>query len=84
MPVVIHIAIDKDYMQELDERLKKHGISHGQLAREAEISGTQLSRWFNTDIDPSLKNVVKIEAALHRLVRAQEREKRKAAKARGK
>lgn len=79
MPV-IPLYVGENYSEDLRVRLDKYGISQGELARElapklATESETdpevalkstirQLSRWFNTPLQPSHKNIVKIEQAI--------------------
>ena len=54
----------EDYFLQLRERLDAAGITDGQLAREAGIDGSQLSRWLLKKVSPSLTNVVRIERAI--------------------
>lgn len=60
----ITVVIGGDYMKELDERLQKYGISHRQLAKEMEVEESQVSRWFNKPMTPSLKSIQRIEHAV--------------------
>lgn len=56
-----------DYTSDLRARLKTARISHGALARKSEIDRTQLSRWFNTAMQPSQKNIARLEKAFTEL-----------------
>jgi len=56
-------AYGADYIAQLDRRLKQAGVSRGRLSRASGISMPQLSRWFNTDMRPTLTNVERLEAA---------------------
>ena len=58
------ITISEDYTGDLRKRLKSYGITHGSLAREMGALESQVSRWFNKDMQPSIANVFKIEAAV--------------------
>ena len=58
-----------NYTEDLKARLKKAGISHGALARAAGINRTQLSRWFNTPMQPYQRNIAKLEHALELLIK---------------
>lgn len=58
-----------DYTKDLKSRLKKAGISHGALARQAKIDPSQISRWFNSPMQPSLANVQRLEKAFAKLAR---------------
>lgn len=62
--VVINVAVGEDYVAELERRLKKYGISHGQVARESGIAATQLSRMFRDNVMPRMENIAKIERAI--------------------
>lgn len=66
---VITIAVGADYTAELKKRLREADISFGELSRESGIAMPQLSRWFNTDIQPSLKNVARIEESILKIQR---------------
>lgn len=60
----------KSYLTMLQERLDKQGIKAAELAREAEMDRSQLSRWFNNpDMDITLSNVQRLEEAFLRLVK---------------
>lgn len=69
----ITITIGGNYFADLDARLKKYKISHGELAREMGISHTQLSRWFNKPILPRMQSVERIENAVLSLRRKRQR-----------
>ena len=58
-----------NYTEDLKARLLKAGVSYGALARAAKIDRSQLSRWFNTAMQPSLTNVARLEHALELLTR---------------
>lgn len=58
-----------NYTDDLKARLAKAGVSYGALARAAKIDRSQLSRWFNTPMQPSLANVTKLERALEELTK---------------
>lgn len=80
--IVITVAIGENYMEELRERLHKHHISQGELAREMSVSPTVLTRWFNTTskttgkpMEPSLANVRRIEVALLAIMRKRRKER---------
>ena len=61
----ITVTISENYTQELRDRLdNEYHISLGELAREMEIDRSQLARWFNTDMQPRIDNVLKIETAI--------------------
>lgn len=57
-----------DYTADLKARLDKVGISHGALARAGGFDPSQLSRWFNTPMQPSLRNVGRLERALKKAI----------------
>lgn len=59
----------ENYTDDLKARLAKAGISFGALSRQSGIDRSQLSRWFNTTMQPSLANVAKLERALEELTR---------------
>lgn len=59
--------VGDNYTDDLRARLAKAKISHGALAREGGFDPSQLSRWFNTPMQPSLRNVQRLETALERL-----------------
>ena len=67
---VIKIRIGEDYMAKLRERLQFYEISQGQLARQMQVTPSQLSRLFNRTnpsgkpMQPSLETIYKIEQAL--------------------
>jgi ribosome-binding protein aMBF1 (putative translation factor) len=76
----ILVTISENYTQELRERLEEQDISLGALAREMEIDRSQLARWFNTDMQPRIDNVLKIETAIINILVRREREEKRAAK----
>lgn len=53
----------ENYTDDLKARLAKAGFSHGALARAGGFDPSQLSRWFNTPMQPSLRNVTRLERA---------------------
>lgn len=57
-------TISEDYTGDLKKRLKSYGISHGALARELGVAESQMSRWFNTDVQPRNANIIRIEKAV--------------------
>lgn len=59
----------KNYTDDLKARLAKAGISFGALSRQTKIDRSQISRWFNTDMQPSLPNVARLEAAVEVLIK---------------
>lgn len=59
----------KDYTADLLARMTKAGVTRAALARTAELSPSQISRWFNTPMQPSLKNVAVLEAAFAKLTK---------------
>lgn len=67
---VIKIRIGEDYMAKLRERLQFYEISQGQLARQMDITPSQLSRLFNRTnpsgkpMQPSLETIYRIEQSL--------------------
>lgn len=64
----------KSYLTLLQERLDKQGIKAAELAREAGMDRSQLSRWFNNpNMDITLSNVQRLEEAFLRLVKKQDR-----------
>ena len=83
MPRVnINVGGRKEYTEDLKKRLKKYGISQNRLAKQMGVAPSVLSRWFNSDIDPSMSSVTRIESALVELVRNQSK-RRKVARANG-
>jgi predicted transcriptional regulator len=58
------ITVEEDYPTELRERLEGYGISLGALARETGIDRSQVTRLFNTPVDPRLSTITKIEIAI--------------------
>lgn len=78
--IVIPVSIGENYMEELIERLKKHDISQGELAREMGVNPTVITRWKNTRSDitgkamaPRMENVMKIEMALLEILKRKKR-----------
>lgn len=61
------------YIEELERRMAKAGVSQAALAREMQISATQATRWFTKNESrrrtPSLATVERIELAMARLER---------------
>jgi predicted transcriptional regulator len=68
-----------DYTGDLKRRLKTYGISHGALSRELGVLESQVSRWFNTSMQPRLSNILKIEAAVAAIRKRNEKEAKKKA-----
>jgi predicted transcriptional regulator len=58
------VSIGDDYTAELKRRLEKYDIGYGELAREMGTTTSQISRWMNSDIQPQLRNVTRIERAI--------------------
>jgi ribosome-binding protein aMBF1 (putative translation factor) len=82
--VVIPVIVGTNYMEELIERLRKHGVSQGELAREMGVNPTVITRWKNSTSEitgkpmmPRMENVMKIEAALHEILKRKAREKKR-------
>ena len=58
-----------NYTDDLKARLVKANFSHGMLARAGGFDPSQLSRWFNTSMQPSLRNVARLERAYAKLMK---------------
>lgn len=56
-----------NYTDDLKSRLSKAGITQAALAAKAGIDESQISRWFNTKMQPSLANVQRLEKAFEKL-----------------
>jgi transcriptional regulator with XRE-family HTH domain len=73
MDILVSLNLGKDYIDDLKKRLKKAGITYGELAREmSRLSGNtigtpQISRWMHKRVRPNLTSVELIEAAYARL-----------------
>lgn len=52
------------YAEELNRRLKHHGIGRTELARAMNINPSQVSRWLNTTMVPTIANHHRIERAI--------------------
>jgi transcriptional regulator with XRE-family HTH domain len=60
----------KQYFNTLGKQLADHCITHADLAREAKINETQLSRWFSGRVEnPRIDSLAKLDAAFERLVK---------------
>lgn len=57
----------QDYIIKLKERMRSAGVSAAELSRTTGISPSQISRWFTTEVRPSLANIEKLERAMIRL-----------------
>jgi transcriptional regulator with XRE-family HTH domain len=58
----------KQYFTQLQKHLTRLCITHAELAREAKVDKTQLSRWFSGRVqNPTLQTVHKLDRALSRL-----------------
>lgn len=57
----------KKYKARLDARLKRLKIGRSELAHEANMDPSQITRWFATDIEPKLSSIEKVEAAISRI-----------------
>jgi transcriptional regulator with XRE-family HTH domain len=57
-----------NYTEDLKSRMEKAGITSAALSAKSGIDPSQFSRWFNTDMQPSLANVQRIEKAFAKLV----------------
>lgn len=77
----VTFTISEDYTSDLKKRLKEYGISHGALAREMGVLESQISRWFNTPVQPRLQNIQKIETAVAAIRERMEKEAAKAERA---
>jgi predicted transcriptional regulator len=75
---VIQIEIGVDYTDDLRKRMKEAGISQGMLAREMDLSASQVSRWFSKPIDPAWKTIQKIERAMLAIQKRLDKERVKA------
>lgn len=72
----IYISYDEEgYSEDLKKRLEEYGISHGELCRESGIDPGQMSRWFNTDREPRLESIVRLEQAVARIRRRMQKRK---------
>lgn len=63
------------YIEELESRMSKAGVSQAELGRtmEPQVSATQVTRWFTKNEDrrrtPSLETIERIEAAMAKLTK---------------
>lgn len=71
---VFEIKVGDEYIPDLKRRLKKAGISHGQLAREMGWSASQLSRSFNKPMIPTGATIARMETALRALLERKAKE----------
>lgn len=62
--ITITLDASGDYTADLRRRLQMYGISQGALAREMGIAASQLSRWMNTELQPRIGSVLRIERAI--------------------
>lgn len=76
MPTVT-LRPGETYTQNLQRRLDEYGISYGALSRESGIDMSQISRWMNHQMQPQLRNIVRLEAALTAIRRSMPRPRRK-------
>jgi predicted transcriptional regulator len=73
----ISVAIDPEhYLDDLEARMQKYGITRAELAREMDVVKSQISRMFNQRMMPQMATLGKIERAMIELVK----EKRRAAR----
>lgn len=65
------LDVSGNYVARLQARMVKEGISAADLSRESGIHVSQLSRYFNskTGMQPSLRNVTKLDEAMETLVK---------------
>lgn len=69
----ITIEFEKDYLKELQVRLREYGISQVALANETGIDQSQISRWLHKKMTPRLETIVEIERAIARIQAREER-----------
>jgi transcriptional regulator with XRE-family HTH domain len=63
------------YTAALVRRMERSGISRTQLAAGADVPLSQLSRWLNTAMQPTWRNMERLDRALTRLEAAVRRRK---------
>ena len=73
--LMIEIDENGSYTEPLKRRLADYNISHGQLARESGIAPTQLSRWFNRDMEPQIASIFTIEQAVEAILERRRKER---------
>lgn len=66
----ITVRITKDYLVELEKRLKEYGISQNGLAKEMGLPATDINRMFRKHVMPRMDKVVEIEQAIVKLRKA--------------
>ena len=60
----------EDYLKKLRRRLRRAGISYGELARELGLETTQVSRWMNLRVtDLRVSTINELEAAVAAIAR---------------
>lgn len=68
MKLKIDLASDnpnRNYFKSVSDRLQAMRVSRGALARELDMDGAQLNRYFTTDDpNPTFKMLIRIEKAL--------------------
>lgn len=70
----VTIVVGEGYIPDLIKRMDEASITPAELAREAEVSKQELSRWLNSRVrNPSMENVAKIEIAMINLRRRRSR-----------
>lgn len=67
------LGFDADYKSAIRTRMKRSGVTAAALARRSKISPTQLSRWFNTEMQPRARSVQRLEEAFADLTSAPQR-----------
>lgn len=55
----------EEFIEALRAKLALHNVSHAKLALAAGVCPTQLSRWMNKRVRPSLESMIRLDAALN-------------------
>lgn len=78
MPVIqIPVVIGEHYTVTLKRRMEELDISQGELSRQSGIPESSLSRMFNEQLAPQLKNATRIEVAIVEIMQDRKKTKRR-------
>jgi hypothetical protein len=67
--MMIDFGPEGDYIARLHERMAERRITRAMLSRETSFAASTLTRWFNTDVRPSMDNIVELERGFLSLAR---------------
>lgn len=76
-PIFISFDVTKSFAKQFKAALKEYGVTAYALAKEAKTNQSQISRWFNSSMEPQARTQQRLVKALVRIIERRQGEANK-------